>query len=133
MMRRLGAIGSLLAAVLVVTVLGSWAAWAADGRPDLPKPKGEQCIDTVDNMRRGHFDMLEHQRSLTLRQGIRGAKVSLKECVACHAAEGADGKPIPVNAPGQFCQSCHAYGAVSIDCFECHATTPKGADASAQR
>ena len=31
---------------------------------------------------------------------------------------------IPVNAPGQFCESCHTYAAVKMDCFECHATVP---------
>jgi hypothetical protein len=24
-----------------------------------------------------------------------------------------------------FCVSCHAYAAVKIDCFECHASKPK--------
>jgi hypothetical protein len=70
------------------------------------------------------MDMLKHQRDDTMRLGIRGAKASLKDCVACHATTAANGTPVPVNAPGQFCQSCHAYAAVEPDCFECHATTP---------
>ena len=32
-----------------------------------------------------------------------------------------------INAEGQFCQSCHAYTATKIDCFECHATKPAAA------
>lgn len=31
---------------------------------------------------------------------------------------------MPVNSPGQFCASCHRFAAVSLDCFQCHATTP---------
>jgi hypothetical protein len=32
---------------------------------------------------------------------------------------------VSINAAGQFCQSCHATAAVSIDCFQCHATRPE--------
>lgn len=105
-------------------MLGAAAATAAD-LPALPKAKGEACIASAEVMRRDHPDMLKHQRDETLRLGIRGAKASLKECVACHATQAADGHAVPVNDPGQFCQSCHAYAAVKPDCFECHATTPK--------
>ncbi|BAE52180.1 cytochrome c3 family protein [Paramagnetospirillum magneticum] len=108
----------------VLMMLGAAAATAAD-LPALPKAKGEACIASAEVMRRDHPDMLKHQRDETLRLGIRGAKASLKECVACHATQAADGHAVPVNDPGQFCQSCHAYAAVKPDCFECHATTPK--------
>ncbi|MBI3445168.1 MAG: Hdr-like menaquinol oxidoreductase cytochrome c subunit [Magnetospirillum sp.] len=108
----------------VLMMAGAAASFAAD-LPTLPKAKGEACIEASATMRRDHPDMLRHQRDDTLRQGIRGAKASLKECVACHAAETTEGRAIPVNDPGQFCQSCHAYAAVKPDCFECHATTPK--------
>jgi hypothetical protein len=30
-----------------------------------------------------------------------------------------------VTAQGQFCQGCHAYTAVKIDCFSCHASVPE--------
>ena len=29
-----------------------------------------------------------------------------------------------IDAPGQFCSSCHEYAAVKIDCFTCHAAKP---------
>ena len=35
------------------------------------------------------------------------------------------GEAIPVNAEGQFCQTCHVKTAVNIDCFTCHATVPR--------
>jgi hypothetical protein len=123
-MNRLRLIGRLMA-VLLVAVAAAGGAWAGDGgQPSHPKPKGTACVEDTGSMRRNHMEMLKHQRDETLRQGIRGAKHSLKDCVSCHAADGADGHAVPVTAPGQFCQSCHAYAAVSIDCFECHATTP---------
>ena len=108
----------------IMLMLGSVAGFAAEP-PALPKAAaGTTCIEDSATMRRDHPDMLKHQRDDTLRLGIRGAKASLKDCVSCHATQSADGHAVPVNAPGQFCQSCHAFAAVKPDCFECHATTP---------
>ncbi|KIM00606.1 Sulfite reduction-associated complex DsrMKJOP multiheme protein DsrJ (HmeF) [Paramagnetospirillum magnetotacticum MS-1] len=111
--------------LLGLLLMVSAAAAIAAELPQLPKARGEACIDSPATMRRDHPDMLKHQRDDTLRLGIRGAKASLKECVSCHSTQAADGHAVPVNDPGQFCQSCHAYAAVKPDCFECHATTPK--------
>lgn len=115
----------MLARLLLGLVLGliSVATFAAES-PVLPKARGTTCIEAPATMRRDHPDMLKHQRDDTMRLGIRGAKASLKDCVACHATTAADGHAVPVNAPGQFCQSCHTYVAASPDCFDCHATTP---------
>ena len=107
----------------LLMMLSATAALAADPLA-LPKAKGGTCVEAPAVMRRDHPDMLKHQRDDTMRLGIRSGKASLKDCVACHADTAADGKPIPVNAPGQFCQSCHSYAAVKPDCFECHATVP---------
>jgi predicted CXXCH cytochrome family protein len=68
---------------------------------------------------------LKHQRDETMHRGVRTKRFSLKECVACHATTGADAQPISINAPGQFCASCHEYAAVTIDCFQCHASMPE--------
>jgi hypothetical protein len=119
-------------ALAVMVMLGAAAAMAAD-LPQLPKAKGEHCIESNDVMRRNHPDMLKHQRDDTLRLGIRGGKASLKECVDCHASTDAAGQPVAVNAPGQFCNSCHVYAAVKPDCFECHSTVPQGAHKEASR
>ena len=69
---------------------------------------------------------LLHQRDDTVRSGVRGARHSLVGCVGCHAQTDAQGVPIPVNASGQFCESCHSFVGASPDCFECHATVPGG-------
>jgi hypothetical protein len=75
-------------------------------------------------MRREHMYLLEHQRDQTVYLGDRARRHSLAECVACHVRRDALGHTIPINAPGQFCAACHAYAAVEMDCFECHATRP---------
>ncbi|MGE5547106.1 MAG: cytochrome c3 family protein [Solirubrobacterales bacterium] len=119
-------------AVLAAVLAGPAPAAAGDLSPAIPKASGS-CVEDSQVMRRNHMDFLKHQRDETLRNGIRGAKHSLKDCVSCHVQKGADGKALPVNAEGQFCQSCHSYAAVSVDCFQCHATTPSGAAKTAQR
>ncbi len=92
---------------------------------DLPKAvKGESCVAPVEEMRRNHMEMLFHQRDQTMYFGVRDAKHSLTGCLSCHTQKDAGGKYIPINAPGQFCQECHSYTAVKMDCFQCHATTP---------
>nr|VFJ91852.1 MAG: hypothetical protein BECKH772A_GA0070896_1003511 [Candidatus Kentron sp. H]VFJ92877.1 MAG: hypothetical protein BECKH772B_GA0070898_1003511 [Candidatus Kentron sp. H]VFJ99701.1 MAG: hypothetical protein BECKH772C_GA0070978_1003411 [Candidatus Kentron sp. H] len=85
------------------------------------KWKGNACVEPTPVMRREHMDFLLGQRDETMRQGIRTGPYSLKACVECHVQKDKQGRMIPVNASKQFCQKCHQYTAVSIDCFECHA------------
>jgi len=106
------------------------AAALADGMPELPRGKGETCVEPLDVMRRNHMDFLNHERDLTVRGGIRGRKHSLAGCIACHTqrapagGEGAEGGFIRIDAPGQFCHACHEFTGVKMDCFECHAAVP---------
>lgn len=100
-------------------------AWAGQGsstpKPDIVIANPGKCIADTETMRRTHMEMLKHQRKLTLREGIRGAKVSLNGCIDCHASK-SDGSVL--GSDQNFCQACHAYAAVSIDCFECHQSKP---------
>ena len=65
--------------------------------------------------------------------GIRGEPFSLIDCVNCHAQTTADGTPIRIDAEGQFCESCHAFAAVKIDCFTCHAAKPEQSELIGKR
>ena len=78
--------------------------------------KGDACVAPTREMRRDHMKMLLHQRDGTMRQGLREPRFSLKNCIDCHA----DRETGSVLGKDGFCSSCHAYAAVSIDCFECH-------------
>lgn len=96
----------------------------------LPRGKGENCVEPTELMRRYHMEFLFHQRDATVRAGIRTPKHSLIECVQCHVqrhAESDGGGFIPIDSPGQFCQACHQFTSVQIDCFECHRATPDDA------
>jgi hypothetical protein len=89
--------------------------------PTIKKGKGDKCVDDNDYMRRHHPDLLNHHRDGTMRQGIRTTKYSLKGCVECHASE-ATGSVAA--SKEDFCAACHAYTAVKVDCWDCHATKP---------
>ena len=115
--------GALLCAP---SLLAALAADAAGRTPpvDIVLPATGHCIAPLDEIRRTHPDLLKHQRDRTVHDGERGARVSLKGCVDCHA------DPTTGSVLGSdhaFCQGCHAYAAVHIDCFECHSASVRPA------
>lgn len=110
-------IGQVLLAASLVSVTGLALAggWL---KPTVSVEPGRgACVAPPEEMRRTHMEMLRHQRDKTLRQGERGAKVSLNGCIECHASK-ATGSVIA--SKQDFCEGCHAYAAVKLDCFECH-------------
>lgn len=116
-----------LLGALCLLGLGISQAIMAQTTTQSSMPSAEKsCVESTPLMRRNHMDYLLHQRDETLRRGIRSGKYSLMGCIDCHARRDKQGRMIPVNAPGAFCQGCHAYAAVSLDCFQCHVTTPRG-------
>lgn len=93
--------------------------------PQVPKAiQGEKCVEETDFMRRNHMDLLDHQRDGTMRQGIRTKKHSLNGCLTCHAVLDNNNQPVTIKSEKHFCNSCHSYAAVKIDCFGCHESIP---------
>ena len=115
---------------IVGLLLGAATLWIPDAvcsdvaKPKIPSARGEQCVEPVEIMRRDHFDFMKHDRDKTVHQGVRTIKHSLAGCIDCHTNKDASGQFISINAEGQFCQTCHTYAAVKIDCFTCHAAVP---------
>ncbi len=109
---------------LIALACGAAFAWAAGGdasrvpmpHPAIPASAGTKCVRDTEFMRRNHYELLLHHRTLTVHEGIRTKQESLANCVNCHA--GRDGRV--TGSKDAFCVSCHAYAAVKIDCFECH-------------
>ncbi len=114
----------LLAGLMLV--MGGAVASDRVSLPKYPQPVGDQCVEPTDIMRREHMNFIIHQRDETVYKGIRGiaARHSLRDCIDCHVGYDTQGRAVPINSEGQFCESCHNYTAVSIDCFGCHRTTP---------
>jgi [DsrC]-trisulfide reductase subunit J len=115
-MKRI-AIG-VIAAMLAAAGL-ALAGDRAQGRvavPEIAIAKPGTCVAPTADMRRNHMKYLLHQRDLTVHEGVRDPRFSLKRCVDCHAGRESGS----VLGKDGFCASCHAYASVSIDCFECH-------------
>jgi hypothetical protein len=88
----------------------------------------ESCVAPTDVMRRDHMLQLLEQRIKTVHQGIRTKTYSLTNCISCHAKKyqtgDHTGEWIPPTSKEHFCQQCHVYTGIKIDCFECHAGHP---------
>lgn len=114
----------LALAALALTLTAALSSTAErTPKPSLERARGERCVEPVEAMRRNHMEYLRHQRDETVREGVRGAKHSLVECIDCHASRKTGSVAA---ARSDFCVSCHAYTGVKIDCFECHSAKPKG-------
>ena len=96
--------------------------------PVIPQGRGDACVEDTDFMRRNHMELLKHQRDETVIKGVRSEQYRLQECLSCHAVYGPDSTPVTVASPKHFCRSCHDYAAVSIDCFQCHASRPESGE-----
>jgi len=100
-------------------------------RPAVAVAAAGSCVEDTAFMRRNHMNLIRHQRDLTVHEGIRTTRHSLANCVNCHA----DPKTGRVTgSKDAFCEGCHSYAAVKLDCFECHADRAKAAaTASAEK
>ena len=118
--------GLLLAACL--GLLGTLGTVQAGGGVEgsAKADKLDACVAPTAFMRRNHFELIKHQRDITVHEGIRKTDNSLAGCVDCHVRMDAQGAQVPVNAAGEFCAGCHEYTGASLDCFTCHATKPTG-------
>ncbi|MDE2375752.1 hypothetical protein [Bradyrhizobium sp.] len=126
-MRRPRTMAPIVASMVIVAAVSGMSAFAGDGTPvpHPPRGKGERCVADTGFMRKNHMKMLLHHRTEAVHLGVRTPQYDLNGCVSCHAVEGSDGKPVSFASDRHFCKSCHSYAAVSIDCFECHASRPE--------
>ena len=125
-----------LVAIVAIIAGAALAASTDDGstsRVPVPKPAiaaeaGTKCVEDTAFMRRNHMELLKHHRDRTVHEGIRTTQHSLANCVACHANK-ETGRV--TGSKDAFCEGCHVYAAVKLDCFECHTDRAKAAVASA--
>ena len=117
-----------LLAFAAVLVAGLALAAGRTAKPAVVIERPGACVEATEVMRRDHMKLLMHQRDRTMREGIRTKPHSLAGCVECHASR----KTGSVLGEQGFCQSCHAYAGVTLDCFECHASKPRAQAAGAK-
>jgi hypothetical protein len=118
---------------LIILVLGMMLGVVTPGQaadsllPDIPEAQArfseaQGCVEPTDDMRVNHMEYILHKRDKTMYEGIRTSQHSLVECINCHVSDAPDAPR--VSSEEHFCNSCHTYTAVKIDCFQCHADRP---------
>lgn len=127
----------ITAGIVALGLLGALAARAdlAGEAHRYVKPTSQaagltQCVEPTNFMRRNHMELIKHQRDATVHRGIRSTKHSLAGCINCHVSVGPQGQASPINGRDQFCGACHAFSAVDVNCFGCHASVPRGGPTS---
>ena len=105
-------------------VLGLPAVAHAGGSilPVIPEAQERVSAEPTEDMRRNHMNYILHQRDETMHRGIRTKQYSLEQCINCHVSEAQDAPRY--SSEEHFCNSCHTFAAVGIDCFQCHADRP---------
>ena len=113
--------------VLIGLTLMSTSALAETPFPTVHEPSDEslKCIQPEDEMRRNHMNYILHERDETMHEGVRNEPGSLAACIDCHVELNEDGEIAGIDSKEHFCNSCHQYAAVQIDCFQCHADRPQ--------
>ncbi len=90
-----------------------------------PEEEGIKCVEPKDEMNRNHMNYILHQRDKTVYEGIRTETYSLAKCIDCHVQPDENGQIARIDSTEHFCNGCHQYASVQIDCFECHADRPQ--------
>jgi hypothetical protein len=85
----------------------------------------DKCIHPEDEMRRNHMKYILHERDETMHEGIRNEPASLANCIDCHVEPDENGEIAGIESEEHFCNACHQYASVQIDCFQCHADRPQ--------
>lgn len=114
-----------LGALIALSPLATAGDGAGVPAPVIQKAQGEQCVEPTEYMRKNHMKVLNQHRDKTVHEGIRTKQHSLKNCIECHATPNDKGER-SVLGKDNFCQSCHSYAAVKVDCFQCHSSKPAG-------
>jgi len=126
MTRSLRQVAVLLYALVGLSLL-STSALAETPFPTVHEPADEslKCIHPEEEMRRNHMNYILHERDETMYEGIRNEPASLAGCIDCHVEPNEKGEIAGIETEEHFCNACHQYASVQIDCFQCHADRPQ--------
>lgn len=117
-----------LALLLVILAAPFWhgvLAHTGGDSPAIPPAKGAHCVRPTQWMIKNHMKLLMRVRYEAVHEGIRHKDESLTGCMNCHVSRLADGKYPSVTSKKFFCNACHEYAGVHIDCFSCHTNRPQ--------
>jgi hypothetical protein len=119
--------GRIVGGLAIVLLVVAGPAWLGSARgvkieaPPTPRA-GQRCVEPREEMRRTHPALLASWRERAVRSGKRvhhtndGREVSVGltgTCLGCHGSA------------TEFCDKCHVQAAVTLSCWQCHATMAK--------
>ena len=106
-----------IAVLVIVFTYPFWnAAIGSPAVPELPIPQEEQTIGYAEYKRANHMQILDDWKTSVVRDGDRmymseqgiAYMMSLQNsCLECHNVQ-------------QFCDACHNFADVSLNCWTCH-------------
>jgi hypothetical protein len=111
-----GVIGALILLPILVHAFGLAPTTPVEaGVPflEMPDPRYTEClkregmIESTEDMRFHHWQLLREVREEVVRSGRRG-DLGLKRCSECHVSR------------VRFCDRCHEAATVRPDCWGCH-------------
>lgn len=123
----------IIPAVLLIVTAAVPAVAGRVPMPKIPAAKGAHCVRPTQWMRKNHMKLLLQLRYEAVHEGIRHKRESLPGCMSCHVSRLANGKYPSVTSRKFFCNACHDYVGVRIDCFSCHTNRPGAADQAAEQ
>jgi hypothetical protein len=112
-----------LCAFLALVTLPIWYGFAVGGSAAPPAlrlpPSASKCVESKEWMIANHPKLLSEWRNSVVRQGMTrqytsktyGTKCEMsltKTCIQCHGSA------------QEFCDKCHSYVNVSLNCWGCH-------------
>ena len=118
----------MLPAVLLALIVAMPAVADRVPMPQIPAAKGAHCVRPTEWMRKNHMTLLMQLRYEAVHDGIRHKHESLPGCIGCHVSRLANGTYPSASSRAFFCNACHRYVGVSIDCFACHSSRPDAAN-----
>lgn len=123
----------LLMALLTAPFWHGLMARTGGASPRIPAAEGRHCVRPAAWMRRYHMKLLMQVRYEAVHEGIRNRQESLRGCMSCHVSKMADGRYPSVTSRKFFCNACHEYVGVRIDCFSCHSNRPDSGSGTVAR
>jgi len=117
---------NIIKIILFILLFAIAPVWAADSiAPKLDIGKGGQCVEDPQWMRKNHMQPAQAPARRNIAQkACADEKISLKNCIECHASSKDDSV---IARDDSFCVGCHRYEAVKNRRFECHSGKRKSA------
>ncbi len=114
--------GKIIAGIVIFLILITFPIWYLTAHsqtshvPQLQAAAGNECVESTSYMLDNHMKLLDEWRTLVVRDGndtyvaSNGQEWNISltgTCLSCHNK-------------AEFCDQCHTYEGVTLNCWSCH-------------